>query len=178
MRLLRDFKQFAQRGNLVDLTIGFTVGVAFTSVARSLVGDVIMPPIGLAIGRVDFADLYVVLREGTEPLAPDAPLAAAQATGAVTLNYGLFINNLLAFVLVAAVMFLLIRGYNALDDRMEREFGDQPKEPEEPANKKCRYCLSTIPYRAIRCPACTSDLHDDRSLAGGGPGPASGEPTG
>src|SRR5690606_22530343 len=102
---------------------GFTVGAAFTTIAKSLVSDVIMPPIGLLLGKADFSDLYVILREGPAGGQPYATLQEAQAAGAVTLNYGIFINNLIAFILIAFSMFLLIRMINRLDDRLEQVFG-------------------------------------------------------
>lgn len=157
MKLLEDFKKFTLRGNLIDMAIGFTVGAAFTTIARSLVDDIIMPPLGLLIGRADFSDLYAVLRAGEEP-PPYNTLAQAQAAGAVTLNYGLFINALLTFVLVAIAMFMIIRFVNRLDEELEQRFGDEKPEPDQPTSKKCPYCLETIAYKATRCGHCTSDL--------------------
>lgn len=157
--MLEEFKKFAMRGNVVDLAVGFTVGAAFSTVAKSLVDDVIMPPVGLLMGRANFADLFLLLKSGTEQAPPYATLAEAQAAGAVTLNYGVFINNVIAFLLVALAMFLLVRAINRLDAELEEEFGEgAEKAPAAPANKKCPYCLSTIPYRATRCPQCTSEL--------------------
>jgi len=158
MAFVQEFKKFIMRGNLVDLAIGFTVGAAFTTVAKSLVNDVIMPPIGLLVGRVDFKDLFWVLRTGNEELPPYATIDDAQAAGAVTLNYGLFINNLIALLLVAIVMFAIIALVNRLDDALDTALDDKPKPPEEPAQKKCPFCRSAIPYRASRCPQCTSQL--------------------
>ena len=158
MSILGEFKKFALRGNVVDLAIGFTVGAAFTTIARSLVDDIIMPPVGLLMGRADFSDLFWVLREGGEAPAPYTTLADAQAAGAVTINYGIFINNLIAFLLVALSMFLLVRLVNRIDERLEQEFGAEKSQPGDPAEKKCAFCLSTIPFKATRCPACTSHL--------------------
>jgi len=159
MGIIDEFKSFAMRGNVVDLAVGFTVGAAFSTVARSLVDDIIMPPVGLLIGQ-DFADSFIVLQEGNPEIAaqPYETLALAQEAGAVTWNYGLFINTIITFLIVALAMFLIIRFINRLDAQLEEEFGEQPKEPSEPANKKCPYCLQTIPYRATRCPQCTSHL--------------------
>lgn len=165
MTVWNEFKQFALRGNLVDLAIGFTVGAAFTSVARSLVDDLLMPPLGLLLGRNDFSDLYVLLRAGEAAPPPYATRAAAEAAGAVTLDYGQFINALLAFAVVALAMFAVIKAINRLDRRLERESGAAETPSEEPANKKCPFCLSTIPVKARRCPQCTSHLD-------GGPGHA------
>ena len=158
MRVWNEFKQFALRGNLVDLAIGFTVGAAFTSVARSLVDDLLMPPVGLLLGRSDFSDLYALLRAGEAAPPPYPTRAAAEAAGAVTLDYGQFINSVLAFAVVAVVMFLVIQAINRLDRQLERESGARETPPEEPTNKKCPFCLSTIPSKARRCPQCTSHL--------------------
>lgn len=161
MSLANDFKKFAMRGNLVDLAIGFTVGAAFSTIAKSLVNDIIMPPVGLALGRSDFSDLFWVLKEGTEEAAPYATLASAQASGAVTINYGVFVNNLLAFVVVAIAMFFIIGIVNRADEALEAQF-DDPQQPEEPSTKKCPYCRTMIPFKATRCPQCTSQLGENK----------------
>lgn len=160
MGMIDEFKKFAMRGNVVDLAVGFTVGAAFSTVARSLVDDIIMPPVGLATGGADFADMFVVLQPGSESLPPYATLIDAQEAGAVTWNYGLFINNILTFLIVALAMFLLIRLINRLDAQLEEEFAPEKAQegPPPPTNKKCPYCLQTIPYKATRCPQCTSHL--------------------
>ena len=152
-----EFKKFIMRGNLVDLAIGFTVGAAFTTVAESLVNDIIMPVVGLLIGQVDFEDFFLVLNPG-EGTPPYNTIELAQEAGAVTLNYGVFINNLLTLMIVGLVMFFLIRSYNRLQDGLADDEGKSDQAPSEPDNKKCRYCRSTIAYRAIRCPNCTSKL--------------------
>lgn len=157
MSLMGEFKRFALRGNLIDLAVGFTVGAAFTGIARSLVNDILMPPVGLLLGRSDFSDLFVLLRAG-EPPPPYATLAEAQEAGAVTLNLGLFVNSVIAFLLVALAMFLVIRGMNRIERELERDSGAGEAVPEEPDNKKCPHCLTTIPYKATRCPQCTSEL--------------------
>lgn len=162
MAILAEFRKFAIRGNVVDLAIGFTVGAAFTTIARSLVDDILMPPVGLALGRTDFSDLYVLLRHGTEAAPPYATLADAKAAGAVTLNYGLFVNAILAFVIVAFAMFLVIQAINRFHQRLERESGAGETGPEEPESKLCPFCLSTIPHKATRCPQCTSQLEGGR----------------
>ena len=159
MGLVSDFKKFALRGSLIDMAIGFTVGAAFTTIAKSLVSDIIMPPIGLLLGRSDFADMFVLLKAGEKSPPPYATLAAAQEAGAVTLNYGLFGNALLAFLLVTVAMFIIIRIMNRAEATLESRFGEPPA-PGEPDNKKCSYCRSTIPYKAIRCPHCTSHLEE------------------
>lgn len=159
MGLMGEFRKFALRGSLVDLAVGFTVGAAFTSVARSLVDDVLMPPVGLLLGNQDFSGLYLLLRAG-EVDPPYASLADAQAAGAVTLNYGLFLNSVLAFLLVAVVIFLVIRAMNRVERQLERDSGAGEPTADEPENKKCPHCLSTIPFKATRCPGCTSQLGD------------------
>lgn len=157
MGFIADFKKFALRGNLMDMAVGFTVGAAFTTVAKSLVSDIIMPPLGYMLGRSDFSDLFWILS------APEAgvtynTLGEAQAAGAVTINYGLFINSIVSFLLVALAMFLIIRAVTRVDRQLEDSFGGQKPQPGDPDNKKCPFCLSTIAYRATRCPQCTSEL--------------------
>jgi large conductance mechanosensitive channel len=149
-KMLKEFKEFALRGNVVDMAIGIVIGAAFGAIVTSLVNDVIMPPIGLLLGRVDFADLYVLLRAG-DPTPPYASLADAQAAGAVTINYGLFINAVIGFIIVAFVVFLIIRSIN----RMRRE---EEAPPPEPTTKECPYCFSEISIKATRCAHCTSEL--------------------
>jgi len=158
MGMIGDFKKFALRGNLIDMAVGFTVGAAFTSVAKSLVSDIIMPPLGFLMGKSDFSDLFLVLNS-TEPDKTYTTLAQAQEAGLTTINYGLFINNIIAFLLVAFAMFMIIRVINQLDKRLEDTFGGDKPQPGDPENKKCPYCLSTIPYRATRCAHCTAELH-------------------
>ncbi len=147
---MKEFKEFVLRGNVVDMAVGIIIGAAFGTIVRSLVDDVIMPPIGLLLNGVDFANLFVLLKAGSPP-APYTSLADAQAAGAVTINYGVFINAVVSFLIVAFVMFLLIRTIN----RMKRE---EEAPPAEPTTKECPYCLSTIPIKATRCPHCTSEL--------------------
>lgn len=158
MGWIGDFKKFALRGNLLDMAVGFTVGAAFTTVAKSLVSDIIMPPLGYVLGRSDFSDLFWVLSSESPPAYNT--LAEAQAAGAVTINYGLFINSIVSFLLVALAMFLIIRMVSRFDQQLEQAFGEKKPQPGDPENKKCPYCLSTIPYRATRCSSCTSQLAD------------------
>jgi large conductance mechanosensitive channel len=158
MKFVEEFKKFTLRGNLIDLAIGFTVGAAFSTVAKSLVNDVIMPPVGMLLGGMDFADLFILLRQGSEELPPYSTLKAAQSSGAVTVNYGLFINNVIALVLVALVMFLIIRLINKLEAKLEEQFGDT--QDTAPSSKKCSFCRETIAYKATRCPHCTSRLDE------------------
>jgi large conductance mechanosensitive channel len=147
--MFKDFREFAMRGNVVDMAVGIIIGVAFGSVVKSLVADIIMPPIGLLLGNVDFTNLFITLEAG-KVAGPYVSLAAAQAAGAVTLNLGVFINTIVSFVIVAFAVFLLIRGIN----RMQRE----QAEPLAASTKECPHCASEIPLKATRCPHCTSEL--------------------
>jgi large conductance mechanosensitive channel len=143
--MLKEFKDFIMRGNVLDLAVAVIIGAAFGKIVTSLVNDVIMPPIGLILGNVDFSNLYINLSGTSYP-----SLAAAQAAGAPTINYGLFLNNVINFLIVALVIFLLIRAANTIQ---------RPKPvPATPTTKECPYCLSTIPIKAVRCAHCTSDL--------------------
>jgi len=146
--MLKDFKEFAMRGNVVDMAVGIIIGGAFGTIVKSLVDDVIMPPVGLLLGGVDFSNLFLTLREGGQP-GPYATLAAAQEAGAVTISYGLFINALVSFLIVAFAVFLLIRAINRLQ-------GPAQAAAEAPATKECGFCCSAIPVKATRCPHCTS----------------------
>lgn len=160
MSFLDDFKKFALRGSMIDLAIGFTVGAAFTTVVKSLVTDIIMPPIGLLTGNADFSDLFWVMHVPGEAVKPPGgfqTLQDAQAVGAVTMNYGIFLNSCLALAIVALAMFVIIRMVNRLDEQLDGAFGE-PRPESEPADKKCDFCRSTIPFRATRCPNCTSEL--------------------
>ena len=148
--MLKEFKAFALRGNVVDMAVGIIMGGAFGAIIKSLVDGMIMPPIGLLLGGVDFANLFAILKQGS-PGGPYASLADAQTAGAVTISYGLFINAVVSFVIIAVVLFLLIRSIN----RMKRE-KDAP--PAALTTKECPYCLSTIAIKASRCPHCTSEL--------------------
>ena len=147
--MFKEFNEFAIRGNVVDMAVGIIIGAAFGTVIKSLVADILMPPIGLLLGNVDFANLYVLLKPGN-PAGPYLALAEAQKAGAVTLNYGAFINNIISFIIVAFAVFFLIRSLN----RMKK-----PEEaPAAPATKECPYCLSEVPVKATRCAHCTSEL--------------------
>jgi large conductance mechanosensitive channel len=150
MNMFKEFKEFAMRGNVVDMAVGIIIGAAFGTIVKSLVDDVIMPPIGLLLGNVNFSDFFLVLKEGTVA-GPYASLAAAQEAGAVTINYGVFANAIISFLIVAFAMFLLIRAINQLKREEEAP-------PEESTTKDCPYCFSTIPIKAVRCAHCTSDL--------------------
>lgn len=153
MPFVQEFKKFALRGNMLDLAVGFTVGAAFTTVVKSLVDDILMPPVGLLMGGADFTDLFVVLSGGETY----ETLQAAQEAGAVTLNYGRFINAGFTLFLVALAMFVVIRVINRLDATLDAALGEE-RPAAEPTHKKCPFCISTIPFPATRCPACTSEL--------------------
>ena len=148
--MFKEFRNFAMRGNVIDMAVGIIMGSAFGAIIASLVNDIIMPPIGLLLGNVNFADLFVVLKAG-DIAGPYATLAAAQEAGAVTLNYGTFINIIITFLIVAFAMFLLIRAINRLQKKEEAP-------PAEPTTKSCPYCATEIPIKAMRCPHCTSEL--------------------
>ena len=145
--MFKEFKEFITRGSMIDLAVGFVIGVAFAAVVNSLVKDIIMPPIGLLLGNVDFNNLYVLLKEGVTA-APYASLDAAQKAGAVTINYGLFISSIITFIIVGFVLFLIVRVVN----RLRRE------EVVDPDTHDCPFCFSAIPVKATRCPACTSEV--------------------
>jgi large conductance mechanosensitive channel len=151
LEVFKEFKEFAVKGNVVDMAVGIIIGAAFGTIVKSLVSDVIMPPIGLLLGNVDFANLFVVLKQGSA-MGPYAALADAQAAGAVTINYGVFINTIISFIIVVFAVFLVIRNIN----RLKREEAAAP--PAEPTTKECPYCFSTISIKAKRCSFCTSDL--------------------
>lgn len=151
MTILAGFKRFSLRGNFIDLAVGFTVGAAFTTIALSFVSDVLMPPLGYLIGQTDFSNLYWTINPGATKPGPYATLADARDAGAVTLNYGLFLNNVVAFLLVAFAMFLLVHAIQRIDRRLEEKFGKRKPAPGEPTEKKCPYCLSTVPFKATRC---------------------------
>jgi len=146
--MLEEFKKFAMRGNVVDMAVGIIIGGAFGTIVKSLVSDVIMPPIGLLLGGVDFSDFFITLKDGAAA-GPYASLAAAQEAGAVTISYGLFVNAVISFLIVAFAVFLLIKGIN----RMQTE-----EKEAEPTEKDCPYCYSSIAIKATRCPNCTSEL--------------------
>ena len=142
--MLKEFRDFAMRGNVIDLAVGVVIGAAFGKIVTSFVNDVLMPPIGLLLGKVDFSSLFISLNGQTY-----ASLTEAQAAGAPTLNYGLFINAIIDFLIVAFVIFLFIRGIN----RMHK-----PAPAAAPTTKECPYCFTNIPVKATRCPNCTSEL--------------------
>jgi large conductance mechanosensitive channel len=150
MAMIKEFREFAVRGNVVDMAVGIIIGGAFGTIVKSLVADVIMPPIGMLLGNVDFSELFLVLNSGSTP-GPYVTLAEAQKAGAVTINYGLFINSVISFLIVAFAVFLLIRAVNKMKRAEEAPAA-------EPTTRDCPYCFSTVSLKATRCPQCTSEL--------------------
>lgn len=150
MSIVKEFREFAIKGNVVDMAVGIVIGAAFGTVVRSFVDDILMPPVGLLVGNVDFSQLLVTIREGAVP-GPYATVEAATEAGAVTVNVGMFLNNVISFLIVGFAVFLLVRSIN----RMKRE---QPGPPPIPTEKPCPYCLMPIPLAATRCAHCTSEL--------------------
>jgi large conductance mechanosensitive channel len=146
--MFKEFREFAMRGNVVDMAVGIIIGAAFGAVVKSAVDDLLMPPLGLVTGGMDFADKFVLLEAGNPP-GPYASLEQAKTAGAVTVNYGVFVNQIVSFVLVAFAVFLLVRAIN----RMRRQ---QPAP--EPTTRACPFCATDIPRAAVRCPNCTSEL--------------------
>ncbi len=142
--MLKEFKDFAMRGNVIDLAVGVIIGGAFGKIISSFVSDILMPPIGLVLGKVDFANLFIDM-SGQGYIS----LTDAKAAGAATLNYGLFLNNIIDFIIVALVIFLFIRAINHMK---------KPAPAPEPTTKTCPYCATEIPLKATRCPNCTSNL--------------------
>jgi len=145
--MLKEFKAFAMRGNVLDMAVGVVIGAAFGKIVSSFVADMLMPPLGLLLGKVDFSNLFVTLSASKS----FNTLAEAKAAGVPTLNYGLFINTVIDFLIVAFAIFLLIRQVNRLTAKPEAA-------PGPPTTKDCPFCLSTIPIKATRCPHCTSEL--------------------
>lgn len=145
---MKEFKEFIMRGNVVDMAVGIIIGAAFVAIVKSLVDDVIMPPIGLALGNIDFTNFFVVLKSGKVP-GPYETLASAKAAGAVTINYGFFINTIISFLVVAFCVFIMVKNIN----KMKRE-----PAPAAPDTRECPFCLSSIPVKATKCAHCTSEV--------------------
>lgn len=145
--MLKEFKEFALKGNAIDLAVGIVIGAAFTAIVNSLVKDIIMPPIGLLLGQVDLVNRFSVLQTGTTP-GPYATLDAATKAGALTLNYGQFINAIVSFVLIAVSVFLMVKALNKL----------HRPEPEDATSKPCPFCFTEMPLAATKCPGCTSAI--------------------
>jgi large conductance mechanosensitive channel len=149
--MLKEFKEFVVRGNVLDMAVGIIIGAAFGGIVTSFVADVLMPPIGLLLGNIDFSNLFIVLKEGAKVAGPYASLAAAKAAGATSINYGIFINTVVSFLIVAFCIFLLIRSVNQLKRK-------EAVSPAVATTKECPFCLSTVPLKATRCAHCTSEL--------------------
>jgi large conductance mechanosensitive channel len=149
--LIKEFRAFISRGNVLDLAVGIVIGAAFGAIVGSFVNDIIMPPIGLLLGNVDFSSLFLILKVGTIP-GPYATPALAKAAGAVTINYGVFIMTIINFLIIAFAVFLVVKAYN----NMQKKPAPAPAGP--PTTKECPFCFSTIPIKATRCPNCTSEL--------------------
>ena len=145
--MLKDFKAFIERGNLVQLAVAFIMGVTFAAIVTSLVNDIIMPAVGMALGGLDFTSLFAVIKDG-DPMGPYNTVAAAKAAGAVTINYGIFINTIIVFIIVALVLFLVVKAYMKTQKPVVAEV----------TTKDCPYCFTSIPKSATRCPNCTSEL--------------------
>ena len=146
--MIKEFRDFIMRGNVIDLAVALIIGAAFGAIVTSLVADVIMPPIGLALGKVDFANLFLVLKDGAKAAGPYASLEDAKAAGAVTVNYGVFVIKVVTFLIVAFVVFMIIKAMARL----------RPRQAAAPTTKECPFCLSVVPLKATRCPQCTSQL--------------------
>jgi len=149
--MMEEFKKFVMRGNVIDMAVGIIIGAAFTKIVNSMVADILMPPLGLLLGKVDFSNWFIVLKDGANGTGTYATMEAAQAAGATTLNLGLFLNAVISFLIVAFCVFLLVKGINKLN---------APKEtaPAPVTTKKCPYCCSEIALEATKCPHCTSEL--------------------
>ena len=150
--MIKEFKEFAMRGSVLDMAVGIIIGAAFGAIVSSFVTDVLMPPLGLLMGGVDFTNLFIVLKSG-QAGGPFASLGAAQEAGAVTLNYGLFINKIISFLIVAFALFLAIRSMNRLKKK-------EAAPAAAPTTKDCPFCFTAIPIQAVRCPNCTSQLNN------------------
>ena len=148
--MFKEFKEFAMKGNVVDMAVGIVIGAAFGTIVKSFVSDILMPPIGLFLGDVDFSNLFIVLKGGSQA-GPFATIADAQAAGLVTLNYGMFLNTVISFIIVAFAVFMVVKSLN----KMKRQ---EAAVAEDPTAKECSHCFTMIPIKATRCPNCTSEL--------------------
>ncbi len=151
MGMIKEFKEFAVKGNVVDMAVGIIIGGAFGTIVKSLVDDILMPPVGLLLGGIDFSNFFLLLKQGAKAAAPYAALTDAKAAGAVTVNYGLFLNGIISFLIVAFAVFMLVSSINRLKRGEEESIA-------EPPTRECPYCMSAIAINASRCPHCTSEL--------------------
>ncbi|MBQ7303805.1 MAG: large-conductance mechanosensitive channel protein MscL [Alphaproteobacteria bacterium] len=160
---INEFKKFAMRGNVIDMAVGIIIGAAFGKIVDSLVKDIIMPPIGILLGKIDFANLFFVLNDGKIP-GPYVSLDAAKEAGAVTMNVGMFINATISFMIVAFAVFVLIKAINTLQEKM---LADEKKEEiaSAPNTKKCPFCCSEIAIEAVKCPHCTSEIEATKKVS-------------
>jgi len=149
--MLKEFKAFAMRGNVLDMAVGIIIGAAFGTIVASLVSDIIMPPIGIILGNIDFKNLFLVIKEGVTAAGPYLTIEDAQKAGAVTINYGRFINTVITFLIVAFSIFIMIKGMNAAKKK-------EVAVAAAPTVKDCPHCATSIPIKAVKCPNCTSDL--------------------
>jgi large conductance mechanosensitive channel len=149
--MLKEFREFAIRGNVIDMGVGIIIGAAFGTIVNSFVNDVVMPPVGLVLGKVDFSNLFIVLKEGAREAGPYASLAAAKAAGATTLNVGVFVNAIVSFLIITFAAFVMVKAMNELRRTRAAALA-------APTTKECPRCCSTIPAKATRCPQCTSDI--------------------
>lgn len=147
--IYNEFKNFVMRGNVLDMAVGIIIGGAFTKIVNSMVADVMMPPLGLLMGKVNFSNWFIVLKQGSTTPGPYESLTAAQSAGATTINIGNFLNSIISFLIVAACIFALVKAMNKINKR---------KEDAAPTTKSCPYCCTEIPLEAVRCPHCTSEL--------------------
>ncbi|QRN83807.1 large conductance mechanosensitive channel protein MscL [Chloroflexota bacterium] len=154
-KLLTDFRDFVARGDVMDLAIGIIIGSAFSAIVNSVVNNLLMPPLGLLIGNVDFQDLFVVLKQGQTALPADATLQMAKDAGAVTFNYGQFVTDVISFLILAFVIFLMVKGLQTVKAKVAKAEAEAKAEPTE---KECPFCMKSIDIKASRCPYCTSEL--------------------
>jgi large conductance mechanosensitive channel len=164
VKMIQEFKSFIMKGNVLDLAVGIIIGLAFGTVVNSLVNDVIMPPIGLATGGADFKDSYVVLKDAPGYSGNYTSLSEAQKLGAVTWRYGLFINTIINFLIVAWAVFMLVKAVAKM--RAKAEAKEEAKKEEAPTEKECPHCLMKIPMKATKCGHCTSELEEQKATAG------------
>lgn len=149
--MFKEFREFAMRGSVIDIAVGIIIGAAFGTIVSSMVSDIIMPPIGLLIGNVDFSNLFIVLQEGAKAAGPYVSIREAQAAGAVTINFGIFLNHCISFLIIAFSVFMLMRSVNRFKN-------EEPAPAADPATKECPSCLMAVPIKATKCGHCTSDI--------------------
>lgn len=159
-KVFADFRDFITRGNVIDLAIGIIIGSAFSTVVNSVVNNLMMPPLGLLLGSVNFQDLFIILKQGESPLPSGATLQMAKDVGAVTFNYGQFVTDVISFLLLALGVFLIVKGLKAIENKVKKPAAEEPV----PTEKDCPFCLKSIPIKATRCPYCTSHLENEAGV--------------